>query len=84
MEWKHPTLKRGRISFDLRKGAEIVDGLFEAPDGDPDLETRLRNAGCVPLDEIATETVQETIPNGAPTDDEKRPADDSRPKKERR
>ena len=44
MKWRHNGLLNGRISFGLRQSAEIVDGVFEAPD-DPALTERLKKAG---------------------------------------
>lgn len=81
MQWRHPTLKYGRISFDLRESAEIANWVFEAPDGDPALETRLRSAGCRPLDEVTPAPLKEEDLDGAPTDNEKRKTDRARPKK---
>jgi len=66
MKWRHPTLKCGRISFDLREGATITNWVFEAPDGDPVLETRLRSVGCRPLDGDMEDI------NGTQTNNEKR------------
>lgn len=81
MEWKHPTLKRGRISFDLRKGAEIVDGLFEAPD-DPALTERLKKAGHTPIEDAPAPPAAEVERVGAPDADGERKTD-GKPKKGR-
>ena len=50
MRWKHKTMKRGWISFAFRRSAEIVDGVFEAPD-DPALTERLKKAGHTPIED---------------------------------
>lgn len=78
MQWKHPTLKKGRIAFDLRARADIVEGVFEAPD-DPVLADRLRAAGCVPATVVAAEP-REEIPEEIPDEP---PADNPRGKKGR-
>ncbi len=50
MKWRHNGLLNGRISFGLRQSAEIVDGVFEAPD-DPALTERLKKAGHTPIED---------------------------------
>ena len=50
MKWKHKTMNRGWISFAFRRSAEIVDGVFEAPD-DPALTERLKKAGHTPVED---------------------------------
>lgn len=76
MMWRHKTAQKGRISFALRRSAEIVQGVFEAPD-DPALEGRLRRAGHVPIEE-------EVATDGAPAGDAERKTLGTRPKKRRR
>ena len=49
MKWRHNGLLNGRISFGLRQSAEIVNGVFEAPD-DPALTERLKKAGHTPIE----------------------------------
>ena len=72
MKWKHKTMKRGWISFAFRRSAEIVDGVFEAPD-DPALTERLKKAGHTPIEEERV---------GAPDADGERKTD-GKPKKGR-
>lgn len=67
MKWRHNGLPNGRISFGLRQSAEIVNGVFEAPD-DPGLEGRLRRAGHIPVEEQPAVEVAD----GAPADDAER------------
>ncbi len=67
MKWKHKSAQNGRISFALRQSAEIVEGVFEAPD-DPGLEGRLRRAGHIPIEEQPTVEAAD----GAPADDAER------------
>jgi len=74
MMWRHKTAQKGRISFALRQSAEIVQGVFEAPD-DPAIEGRLRRAGHVPIEE-------EVARVGAPDADGERKTD-GKPKKGR-
>jgi len=50
MKWRHNGLPNGRISFGLRQSAEIVNGVFEAPD-DPALTERLKKAGHTPIED---------------------------------
>ncbi len=50
MLWRHNGLPNGRISFGLRQSAEIVNGVFEAPD-DPALTERLKKAGHTPIED---------------------------------
>ena len=50
MKRKHRTMKRGWISFAFRRSAEIVNGVFEAPD-DPALTERLKKAGHTPIED---------------------------------
>jgi len=74
VEWKHKTMKRGRISFAFKQGAEIVDGVFEAPD-DPGLIERLKALGHTPMPErVTAEVINEVTTDGAPAPDEERPA----------
>ena len=75
MMWRHKTAQKGRISFALRQSAEIVQGVFEAPD-DPAIEGRLRRAGHVPIEE-------EVATDGAPAGDAERETLGTRPKKRR-
>jgi len=75
MKWRHNGLPNGRISFGLRQSAEIVNGVFEAPD-DPALEGRLRRAGHIPIEE-------EVATDGAPAGDAERETLGTRPKKRR-
>jgi len=75
MMWRHKTAQKGRISFALRQSAEIVQGVFEAPD-DPAIEERLRRAGHVPIEE-------EVTTDGAPAGDAERETLGTRPKKRR-
>ncbi len=75
MMWRHKTVQKGRISFALRRSAEIVQGVFEAPD-DPAIEERLRRAGHVPIEE-------EVATDGAPAGDAERETLGTRPKKRR-
>lgn len=79
MRWKHKTMKRGWISFAFRRSAEIVDGVFEAPD-DPALTERLKKAGHTPVPEEVTADGEGQ--NGAPAPNEERPAG-GKPKKGR-
>lgn len=74
MMWRHKTAQKGRISFALRQSAEIVQGVFEAPD-DPAIEGRLRRAGHVPIEEEVERV-------GAPAGDAERKTD-GKPKKGR-
>ena len=74
MMWRHKTAQKGRISFALRQSAEIVQGVFEAPD-DPAIEGRLRRAGHVPIEEEVERV-------GAPDADGERKTD-GKPKKGR-
>lgn len=80
MKWMHKTMKRGRISFAIRQSAEIVDGVFEAPD-DPALAERLKKAGHTPVPEEVTADGEGQ--NGAPAPNEERPAGGSGSKKGR-
>lgn len=77
MKWQHKTMKRGRISFAFRQSAEIVDGVFEAPD-DPGLAERLKALGHTPVPEkVTAEVINEVTregQDGAPAPDEERPA----------
>ncbi len=75
MKWKHKSAQNGRISFALRQSAEIVEGVFEAPD-DPSLGGRLRRAGHIPIEE-------EVATDGAPAGDAERETLGTRPKKRR-
>lgn len=75
MKWKHKSAQNGRISFALRQSAEIVEGVFEAPD-DPALERHLRRAGHIPIEE-------EVVTDGAPAGDAERETLGARPKKRR-
>ncbi len=72
MKWRHNGLPNGRISFGLRQSAEIVNGVFEAPD-DPALAERLRRAGHVPIEKVQVEPPKaEEVTDGAPADDAER------------
>ncbi len=74
MKWKHKTMKRGWISFAFRQSAEIVDGVFEAPD-DPALAERLRRAGHVPIEDAPAPPAAEVERVGAPDADGERKTD---------
>ncbi|KAF5071344.1 hypothetical protein DSECCO2_213280 [anaerobic digester metagenome] len=86
MKWEHKTMKCGRISFAFKQGAEIVNGVFEAPD-DPGLAERLKALGHTPVpEEVIAEVINEVTgegQDGAPTPDEERPAGGKSSKKGR-
>lgn len=81
MRWKHKTLKRGWISFAFRESAEIVDGVFEAPD-DPALTERLKKAGHTPIEDAPGTARSGGGESGAPDADGERKTD-GKPKKGR-
>ncbi len=81
MKWKHKTMKRGWISFAFRRSAEIVDGVFEAPD-DPALTERLKKAGHTPIEDAPGTARSGGGESGAPDADGKRKTD-RKPKKGR-
>ncbi len=74
MKWMHKTMKRGWISFAFRRSAEIVDGVFEAPD-DPALAERLKKAGHVPIEDAPAPPAAEVERVGAPDADGERKTD---------
>lgn len=71
MRWRHNGLPNGRISFGLRQSAEIVNGVFEAPD-DPALAERLRRAGHVPIEDAPAPPAAEVERVGASDEDGER------------
>mgnify|MGYP001470472266 CR=1 FL=1 len=81
MKWMHKTMKRGRISFAFRESAEIVNGVFEAPD-DPALTERLKKAGHTPIEDAPAPPAAEVERVGAPDADGERKTD-GKPKKGR-
>lgn len=81
MRWKHKTMKRGWISFAFRRSAEIVDGVFEAPD-DPALTERLKKAGHTPIEDAPGTARSGGGESGAPDADGERKTD-GKPKKGR-
>ncbi len=81
MRWKHKTMKRGWISFAFRQSAEIVDGVFEAPD-DPALTERLKKAGHTPIEDALGTARSGGGESGAPDADGERKTD-GKPKKGR-
>ena len=81
MKWKHKTMNRGRISFAFRESAEIVNGVFEAPD-DPALAERLKKAGHTPIEDAPAPPAAEVERVGAPDADGERKTD-GKPKKGR-
>lgn len=81
MKWKHKTMKRGWISFAFRRSAEIVNGVFEAPD-DPALTERLKKAGHTPIEDAPAPPAAEVERVGAPDADGERKTD-GKPKKGR-
>ena len=81
MKWKHKTMKRGWISFAFRRSAEIVDGVFEAPD-DPALTERLKKAGHTPIEDAPGTARSGGGESGAPDADGERKTD-GKPKKGR-
>ncbi len=81
MRWKHKTMKRGWISFAFRQSAEIVDGVFEAPD-DPALAERLKKAGHTPIEDAPAPPAAEVERVGASDEDGERKTD-GKPKKGR-
>ncbi len=74
MMWRHKTAQKGRISFALRQSAEIVDGVFEAPD-DPALTERLKKAGHTPIEDAPAPPAAEVERVGAPDADGERKTD---------
>ena len=74
MMWRHKTAQKGRISFALRQSAEIVDGVFEAPD-DPVLAERLKKAGHTPIEDAPAPPAAEVERVGAPDADGERKTD---------
>lgn len=74
MRWRHNGLPNGRISFGLRQSAEIVNGVFEAPD-DPALAERLRRAGHVPIEDAPAPAAAEVERVGALDEDGERKTD---------
>lgn len=81
MRWMHKTMKRGWISFAFRRSAEIVDGVFEAPD-DPALTERLKKAGHTPIEDAPGTARSGGGESGAPDADGERKTD-GKPKKGR-
>ena len=81
MMWRHKTAQKGWISFALRQSAEIVDGVFEAPD-DPALTERLKKAGHTPIEDAPAPPAAEVGRVGAPDADGERKTD-GKPKKGR-
>ena len=74
MKWRHNGLPNGRISFGLRQSAEIVNGVFEAPD-DPALTERLKKAGHTPIEDAPAPPAAEVEGVGAPDADGERKTD---------
>lgn len=81
MKWKHKTMKCGRISFAFKQSAEIVNGVFEAPD-DPTLAERLKKAGHTLIEDAPAPPAAEVERVGAPDADGERKTD-GKPKKGR-
>ena len=81
MKWRHNGLPNGRISFGLRQSAEIVNGVFEAPD-DPALTERLKKAGHTPIEDAPASPAAEVGRVGAQDADGERKTD-GKPKKGR-
>ena len=81
MKWKHRTMKRGWISFAFRRSAEIVNGVFEAPD-DPALTERLKKAGHTPIEDAPGTARSGGRESGAQDADGERKTD-GKPKKGR-
>ncbi len=79
MKWRHNGLLNGRISFGLRQSAEIVNGVFEAPD-DPALTERLKKAGHTPIEDAPGTTRSGGGESGAQDADGERKTD-GKPKK---